>query len=474
VIVVAALLTMQVAPVLPPTTTASPTTGSPPAAVASGSPTISPAPSSPPPKVALDPNGVPVAIGGQPVFHGDDITAHAATVTDDSAFLVGGRLTRLLQRCPAQISPPAPVLETCGGYALDSVKVFGAQVPSWSRLVGVTIAVRVHVHDPQAAACWASDRPRCEQAIVAETLVWVPPAGPNDRRADVVDPLSGRYDDGLPRSVGGQPVLRGSAALDRASAAPDTSSFLVAGWVTRFWGPFFCTLQLTGEVKWSHECGGPNFADIAGTLDDALGGALTFRFAMDGLATGPVVASVHVHDPRAQECSPDPAACDGMMVVDRIEWSGDSATDPHGLSADDVAAALRSIDPGRSMTPLGPSVSQTTCAVLVPAAASYVVSGGADDAPAVMYVAVATDRKARSRAVPIDEGTSGALGPKARICEEVSGGESNPHPRTSVETWLTFDNVALIVSIHVLPTAGDRAYLDRLTAALASADSIGH
>ena len=90
-----------------------------------------------------------------------------------------------------------------------------------------------------------------------------------------------------------------------------------------------------------------------------------------------------------------------------------------------------------------------------------------------MYVAVATDRKARSRAVPIDEGTTGALDPKARICQEIAGGVSNAHPGASEEVWLTYDNVALIVSVHVVPTASDRAYLDRLVAALASADSPG-
>jgi hypothetical protein len=473
VIVVAALLTMQVAPVLPPTKTASPTTASPPAAVASGSPTISPAPPSSTPEVAMDPDGLPVAIGGQTVFRGADIAAHAAAVTDDSGFLVGGRLTHVLERCPARDSPPAPLLETCGGYALDSVTVHGVQVRSWNRLIGLPLVVRVHAHDQQAAACWPTDRPHCEQAIVAETLVWMPPAGPTDRRADVVDTLVGRYDDGLPRGIGAEPVLREYAALARARVTADTSSFLVGGWVTRLWGATACPVWPAGQVTWTHTCGGPNFADVAGTIDGAIGGTITFRFAMDGLATGPIVASVHVHDPRANECTPDPATCDGMMVVDRIVWTGDSATDPRGLSPDDVTAALRAVDPGLSMTPLGPDASPTTCAPVVRAAASYVVSGGSGDVPTVRYVAVATDREARSRAVRIDEGASGALGPTALICEEIGGGASNTHPGASVERWLTLDNVALIVSVHVVPTAADRAYLNRLTAALEPADAIG-
>ena len=194
--------------------------------------------------------------------------------------------------------------------------------------------VRVHAQDPRADSCPASTRERCRHTLVAETLVWLPPAGPNDRRADVVDVPAGRYDDGLPRSVGGQPVLRGSEAL--AQAQRDHGHLVVprrrlGHAVLGGHPPARCSRRARSRGRTS--CGGPTFADVAGTIDGTLGGAITFRFAMDGLVTGPIVASVHVHDPRAQRMLPGSRTCDGMMVVDRIVWAGDSATDPRFLSA---------------------------------------------------------------------------------------------------------------------------------------------
>ena len=469
VVVVAALVAAQISPAPAPAATASPGVGSPPAVMVSGSPTNGPSKEpSPAPATTTYPDGVPVSIGDQPVLRGKDIVAHAVAATDDSSFLITGRFGYLAMFCVAQFSPPpAPLLQTCGGFELGTVVVHGPIVATWSRFFGRPLVARVHAHDPQAEACPPASRATCNKELVAEALVWVPPADPNDHRADVVDGSAGRYDDGLPRGIGGQPVLRGADAIARAQATTDTSSFLVGGWVTRRWGPSSCPVQLAGQETWSFECGAPTFADLAGTVDGTLGGAITYRFAMDGLATGPVVVSAHVHDPRALECSPDPAICDGMMVVERIVWAGDSATDPSRLSPADVAAALRSVDPARSMTPVGPDASPTTCAPLVPGAASYVVLRATDEtAPVVMYVAVATDRQALVRAVPVAEGTTGALSPKARICATVTGGASNPNSTSTVERWLTFDNVALIVSIHAIPTTADRAYLDRLTAAL--------
>src|SRR5262245_52632235 len=50
-----------------------------------------------------------------------------------------------------------------------------------------------------------------------------PPLGTGD--------ITARYDDGLPREIGGQPVLRGQAAIDFAATRTDDTPFLITGWV---------------------------------------------------------------------------------------------------------------------------------------------------------------------------------------------------------------------------------------------------
>jgi hypothetical protein len=166
-----------------------------------------------------------------------------------------------------------------------------------------------------------------------------------------------------------------------------------------------------------------------------------------------------------------------MMVAEQTVWTGDSATDPRGLDATAVAAALRSVDRALTITPVGPAVSPIDCSAPFPGAVGYVVSGvdgvGFDGVPpTVTYVGIAPTEQTRARVVPIAPTMSDTLGPKASICKVVSGGASNPHPGTYVQRWLVYDNVALTVSVHEVPTTADRAFLDALFAALGRADPL--
>lgn len=137
-------------------------------------------------------------------------------------------------------------------------------------------------------------------------------------------------------------MLRGAAALARAQSAMDDSPFLVVGWVTYLPGPVFCPAQSAGDTSWLHDCVRPAFSDLAGADDATLSAAVTFRFALSGLASGPVVAAVAVHDPRASSCGAATAACDRLMVVQRIVWTGDGAADPQPISVSAVQAVLGS------------------------------------------------------------------------------------------------------------------------------------
>ena len=475
-VIVVALVSSQLTPAPLATSSPNPTAASSAAIAASVSPSPSasriasatPASSGAP----IGANGVPPSIDGVPVLRGAAIGARVRAATDDTAFLIGGRTARTNDRCPAgletQLPPPLP---GCGGLLVDGVVVGDRAEATWAQFLGTPIVLRVHVHDRRAAACDPGFRPACERTVVPEALVWVPPAGPNDQRADLVDALAGRYDDGLPRSIRGQPVHRGSEAIAFARTARAGASFLVAGWVTHTGAPMSCPLFLD-DSDWLRQCGRPDVSDIAGTYDGALMTALTLRFSTSTPATGPVVVSVHVGDPRASSCRPDPSACAAMMVADEVVWAGDSATDPRGLDAAAVAAALHSVDPGLSMTPIGPTVSPTDCTAPFPGAVDYVVSAVPGVVPNVTYVGIAPTAQARVRVVSIKALADGTLSEQARICTESIGGASNLHPGTWAQRWLVYDNVALVVSTHAAVTAADRAFLDRLLAALAAADPL--
>ncbi len=146
----------------------------------------------------------------------------------------------------------------------------------------------------------------------------VPPSPSESASAGVVDESAGRYDDGLPKVVDGQQVLRDGDAIDHAKSAGGSQSFYIGGWLTPVQGlpagtatPVPCP---TGGCQPTIQ-----LADKAGTVDNPLNKAVDFhQLAGAALATGPVVLQVHSNDPNAV-CSQQ--ACDSTMVVDGVIWS---------------------------------------------------------------------------------------------------------------------------------------------------------
>lgn len=350
VVAIVAILASQVAPAPGPSTS--------PSTTSAGATPSRPSAATPREVAPTYSDGLPRSIGGQPVYRGPEAATHAVAMTDATPFLMGGRYALLVSACAPVIGPPRPtnpLLPTCEVTLLDGIPVIPNGLLVFARDGVTEVVVRAHVTDPRSVACGPLLQPRCEKAIVVEQVLWVGPVAQGDHRADVVDTLAGRFEDGLPRSIGGQPVHRGSEAITFATTVGDTSPFLVGGWFTQRYGPFRCAAALPGHQDWQDDCGRPGFADMAGAIDGRMYPAITFRFGGLDLVSGPVVVSVHVHDPRAAECTPDPTICDRMMVVDGVVWSGDPATDPVGLTTDKVAAALRSVDPNSSRRRLVPA-----------------------------------------------------------------------------------------------------------------------
>ncbi len=289
--------------------------------------------------------------------------------------------------------------------------------------------------------------------------------------SDGPDMITDRYADGLPRSIDGSPVLRGPAALTQAWAATDDALFLVGGWVTYLPGPRACPFRAAGDTSWLHDCVSAGLSDVAGADDPALTAAVTFRFVLGRLSSGPVVAKVEVHDPRAATCGSATAACDRLMVVEGLVWTGDSATEPRPLSAEAVRGVLQTIDPTTQFAPFGPDSMLVDCGQGLSAARLYLVTGEPDSVPAVSLVEVLPTPPARARALALATGPAAALGSAALACTDWS--QTPTSSMTTEYRWLAVQNVVVLVRTHHRPTSADRAVLEQLTTGLERAAASG-
>jgi len=281
--------------------------------------------------------------------------------------------------------------------------------------------------------------------------------------------ITDRYSDGLPRTIDGAPVLRGAAALAHAQSVTDDTPFLVASWVTWVPGVRFCPLFDDGST-WLRDCERPAVSDLAGAQDPALTDAITFRFVLDQVSTGPIVIRVRVHDPRSSTCGTATAQCDRMMVALGIVWAGDDPTTPRPLSVDAVELALRGLHASATIVPRGSDLS-FPCGDDLAAADVYYLAAPPRVWPLVTTIEIEPSVAARERALAVTAGASGALSRSALLSTMFS---RTPSGSWSEECrWLAISNVALVVRTHHGPTAADRAFLGRLAAALQRAASGG-
>jgi hypothetical protein len=321
------------------------------------------------------------------------------------------------------------------------------------------------------AGCVASPTPSAQTPAVTGAAGTPTPSPSPGSSPGASAAITDRYPDALPKAIDDTTVLRGSAALARAVAAADDSTFLIGGWVTYLPGPRFCTLKLAGDTSWLHDCVKAGFSDRAGGDDSALTAAITFRFVLAGLSTGPVVAEVEVHDPRAVTCGAAQAACDRLMVVQHLRWTGDAATDPRPLSALAVQGALRTVQPGAELVPHGPTSLISDCGESLAAARVYPVSTDSALVPAVTLVEIEPSPPARALALPVAPEAAASLTPAALVCTVFA-----TTPKSSLATeyrWLAAENVVLLVRTHDGPTEADRAFMAQLITDLQRAATPG-
>jgi hypothetical protein len=146
-------------------------------------------------------DGIPRHVGGEEVIPVADLVETLAGVPDDRPVLVGGWALQTVTHCPATLSEPVTkLLIRCSPMLLtsepQSTGTRGIPLVPKEGIPSVPIiteglefpdgmvVLRVHGHDPRAAACveWARDD--CEAAIVVDEVAWA-----GDEWADT-DPLS--------------------------------------------------------------------------------------------------------------------------------------------------------------------------------------------------------------------------------------------------------------------------------------------
>jgi hypothetical protein len=291
--------------------------------------------------------------------------------------------------------------------------------------------------------------------------------------AGVVDESAGRYDDGLPKVVDGQQVLRDGDAIAHTKEATGTEPFLLGGWLTPGQGA-----QAGGPATpapcGTDSCPPPatiHLADKAGTVDNPLDKAVDFHpLAGATLATGPVVLQVHAHDPTAACSQP---TCDETMVVDAVIWSGDAATAPAPYSVDDVTAAITAQIPDTSFLAIGSPV--VDCGHQLPAATLLVATPPEDEsgitaprdwissvsvAPSVDALNAALDSVAKAKTPSARPGTANVLSKANLVCREQPGGPFRTF------RYLVLDNIAVIVATSSDPSLQDRVFIEGLANAL--------
>jgi len=282
-----------------------------------------------------------------------------------------------------------------------------------------------------------------------------------------------RYDDGIPRTFDGQPVLRGSAARSRADSAVDDSSFLVGGWMTvpPAGVVYGCTPMLT--PPWTLTCGGPTLTDVAGS-EGVLWQDVERRLVFTGVdfrtaRTGAAILRVHVHDPRSADCGSNRDVCDAAVVVEAIVWNGDSVTEPQPLTAATVESALRSVQ-STALLVATPVRTADECPAPLPTARQYGVSDTSTIRPQVVWVDLSPSAEALARGLPIATGADAALAPAAVY--QTSTSTSPSGTTTFTCRWVGVANVAVMVrSPGATLTAAGETFIRRLVAALEAAAS---
>jgi hypothetical protein len=185
---------------------------------------------------------VPTQVAGERVYRATDQASFPAS----GSFLLGGPFAKpqFVPPCPMQPNLTAEeqqLIPYCYILQIDGLEL--APMSNIDEPNGEIVVARVHIDDPLAAQCPASDRVQCKTSIVVESVVWrgAAPAAPsptpgatgslNPVSAESAGPVASTGSgavgpDGVPTTLNGEPVFR-------AANLPTSPIFLLGGKLTR-------------------------------------------------------------------------------------------------------------------------------------------------------------------------------------------------------------------------------------------------
>jgi hypothetical protein len=134
--------------------------------------------------------------------------------------------------------------------------------------------------------------------------------------------IEGRYGDGIPMDIDGEPVLR-IPSLDDLAPADDTP-FLLGAWTVDWNGVTMSCLPVPGTPPpfGPPRCNARWLTDGPANHGDAIG-----LDSWPAMPAGPVVVRIHRHDGRAELCDGTyRGGCEALGVIEEVVWTGDEVT----------------------------------------------------------------------------------------------------------------------------------------------------
>jgi hypothetical protein len=252
-------------------------------------------------------DAIPAQIDGVRVY---SVTDQAAWQNLSGSFLMAAYPILLPQpsgagRFGQSRGTPTPEANLLGGSVLlsgtASFKTVGgptvapkSPAPSLYGWANHAVVLRVHTHDPEAAACMLDMRAQCEAAVVVEALVWPT----------------------VPAEIDGQHVYRASDLGSLIYGGTYHGSFLLGGVVSVESSGSPCTPnapKTEQQLLW--------FCQEGRLIDGWQIAPISNLDAVDGEI---VVARAHVNDALAAQCSATyRSSCELAVVVESVVWSSD-------------------------------------------------------------------------------------------------------------------------------------------------------
>jgi hypothetical protein len=134
--------------------------------------------------------------------------------------------------------------------------------------------------------------------------------------------------EGLPRSIGGEPVIRGSTAIrERIESSSDSASFLIGGWFHRNAGSpvLYCPAYMEGTPWWvcstfvlyDRREGGSTIESPDQYVLIYPGDPARIDPRLPSASTAPVVLRINTHD---RSCPPQVSECSSLPVLLELVW----------------------------------------------------------------------------------------------------------------------------------------------------------